>query len=142
MLFEGNSEFLRLLSGKLTPGDAYGPAGVVYAAIGVGFAAPTTHVQFWRLAAWVVAAVVFAVQIGYEHVALRGRPIALAWHTAVGAAVGALGLAIFGPLRSHWGTPTVRLALIVLVAWPVITGLPAFLVAFVTGSVLRRLFPR
>jgi hypothetical protein len=31
VLFEGNGEFLRLLSGKLTPGDAYGPAGIVYA---------------------------------------------------------------------------------------------------------------
>jgi len=31
VLFEGNGEFLRLLSGKLAPGDAYGPAGIVYA---------------------------------------------------------------------------------------------------------------
>jgi hypothetical protein len=31
VLFNANGQFLRLLSGKLTPGDAYGPAGIIYA---------------------------------------------------------------------------------------------------------------
>lgn len=42
VLFHGNGQLLRLLSGKLTPGDAYGPAGIIYA---VFFPAVDLHLQ-------------------------------------------------------------------------------------------------
>lgn len=42
VLFHGNGQLLRLLSGQLTPGDAYGPAGIIYA---VFFPAVDLHLQ-------------------------------------------------------------------------------------------------
>jgi hypothetical protein len=114
--------------------------GVVYVLIGRGFAAPTTHVHVWRLAAWVVSGAAFAAHIWYEHFKLRHSPRSLAWHVALAVALGACGLAVAGALHSLSATSGIRPSwLLALVAWPVITALPAFLVALVAGAVLARL---
>jgi hypothetical protein len=114
-------------------------AGVAYFVVGRAFAWPTTHVGAWRLAAWLVSAVVFAVHIGYEHTRLRHSPRRAAFHASVAVAVGAFLLAIAGMAYSLSHTSTSPLTwLIALAAWPALTALPAFLVAFVTVTLLSR----
>jgi len=116
-------------------------AGVVYLVIGLSFAPlATPSVFFWRLAAWIVSAVVFASHIGYEHFRLRSSPRLAAWHVALGAAVGAFGLAAAANVRSlQAGSGNVRLLRIALLVWPTITGIPAFVIAFVVSALLARL---
>lgn len=116
--------------------------GVGYAIIGVAFAWPATHGHVWRLAAWLVSAAAFAAHIGYERYALRNPPRRAALHVALAVALGAFGLAVGAIVHSLSVVSTTehrRLLLVALVVWPVMTGLPAFLVALGAGTVLRRL---
>jgi hypothetical protein len=103
---------------------------------------PVTHVQAWRLAAWMVCGVAFASHIGYEHFKLRSSPLRGAIHTAVAVAIGAFLLAVAAMVRSQWTTSTIRpIWFLALFLWPVITAVPAFLVALLVGSTLARLRP-
>jgi hypothetical protein len=113
----------------------------LYLIIGISFAPLTTpSLFFWRLAAWVVSAIVFAAHIGYEHFRLRSSPYLTSLHVALGAAVGAFGLAAAANVRSfHTGTGNVRLLRIALLVWPIITSIPAFVVALAVTSLLARL---
>ena len=113
--------------------------GVVYAFVGIVFAVPAGHVKVWRLAAWVVSAVAYAVHICYEHFRLRISPRSAALHVALAVALGAFGLAVGANIHSLSLGPTNehrRLLLLALGLWPIITALPAFLVALVAGWVL------
>jgi hypothetical protein len=115
-------------------------AGTLYVIIGVGFAPLSVpSVFFWRLAAWMVSAVVYAAHIGYEHFRIRSSPRSTALHVAFGAAVGAFGLAAAAIVHSLvTGTGNLRLLRIALLIWPLITGVPAFVVALVLTAVLAR----
>ena len=114
--------------------------GVVYVLIGRGFALPASNAQAWRLAAWAVSGVVFAAHIGHEHFRRRCPPRRTAWHAAVGAAIGAFGLAVAGMVHALSTTGAIRpVWYLALVLWPLITAVPAFLVALLTGLVLARL---
>ena len=87
-----------------------------------------------------VSAVVYAAHIGYEHFQMFNPPRSTARHVALGAAVGAFGLAGAAIVHSLLtGTGNLRLLSIALVIWPLITGIPAFLVAWVLTAVLARL---
>lgn len=113
--------------------------GAAYFLIGRLFAAPT-HVQAWRLAAWAVSGAAFATHIAYEHFRLRHAPLSTAAHAALAVALGALALAVAGALHSLSTAPGLRLSwLLAFVAWPVFTAVPAFVVAWVSAAVLRRL---
>ena len=118
--------------------------GVVYALVGIAFAVPATHVQAWRLAAWVVSAMVYAAHIAYEHFRLQNSPLSAALHVALAVALGALGLAVAANIHSlsigssHQHR---QLLLLSLGIWPLMTGLPAFLVALGIHAVLARVFP-
>jgi hypothetical protein len=113
--------------------------GLVYFLIGRLFALPTTNVRVWRLAAWIVSAGAYAVHIGYEHSGLRNPPRLAAWHVAVAVAIGALALAAAAMIRSWSITSAIRpVWLLALVAWPAVTGIPAFLVAWVAAAALQR----
>jgi hypothetical protein len=118
--------------------------GTLYLIIGVGFAPLSVpSVFFWRLAAWMVSAVVYAVHIGYERVRNRSSLHPTALHVAFGAAIGAFGLAAAANIHS-WltGTGNLRLLRIALLVWPLITGIPAYIVAFVLTAVLARVRSR
>jgi len=119
-------------------------AGTLYLIIGVGFAQLSVpSVFFWRLAAWMVSVVVYAAHIGYEHFRIRSSLRSTALHVAVGAAVGAFGLAAAAIVHSLLtGTGNLRLLRIALLIWPLITGAPAFVVALVLTVVLARLLRR
>ncbi|MCA1816137.1 MAG: hypothetical protein LC746_06965 [Acidobacteria bacterium] len=121
--------------------------GVAYFVVGFGFALIATppvsgRMWFaWRLAAWVASAAMFAAHVGYEHFRLGSSPLATARHAATAVAFGAFLLAVAATVHaatvaSH--APYRRFAL-ALVVWPVVTALPAFLVALVLAAVLARL---
>jgi len=114
--------------------------GIGYAFVGIVFAVPTTHVQAWRLAAWVVSAIGYAAHIAYERFRLQNSPGSAALHVAFAVALGAFGLAVGANIHSLSTGSTQRrgVLLLSLGIWPVITALPAFLVAFGTNIVLAQ----
>ena len=114
-------------------------AGYVVAGTGTvalaGMIGAPGSVKGWRAAAWLLSLAVFVIHFASER-RHRARPLSIALHVALGVAIAAVVVAAFGPLRAHWAEPArFRLALLSVVAWPVLTGVPAFLVAL-TGSVL------
>ena len=114
--------------------------GIGYALVGIVFAIPATHVKAWRLAAWVVSAIGYAAHIAYERFRLQNSPGSAALHVALAVALGAFGLAVGANIHSlsAGSTQHRHLLLLSLGIWPVITALPAFLVAFGTSIVLAR----
>src|SRR5215218_3499968 len=123
---------------------------VVYPVIGIAFAAlanpsPSHGMRVgWRLAAWVFCAAAFAAHLGYEHFRLRNSPSRAAMHVAVAVALGAFALAVWVNVHAHWVAASHQspLAPWALIVFPVVTGVPAFLVAFVVVAVLTRLASR
>ena len=112
-----------------------------YAAVGIVFAVPATHVQVWRLAAWVVSAIGYAAHIAYERFRLKNSPGSAALHVAFAVGLGAFGLALGANIHSLSAGSTNQhrqLLLLSLAICPVKTALPAFFVAFVTNMVLTR----
>lgn len=117
--------------------------GIGYALVGVVFAVPATHVQAWRLAAWVLSAIGYAAHIAYERFRLQNSPESAALHVAFAVGLGAFGLAVGANIHSLSAGSTNQhrqLLLLSLGIWPVITALPAFVVAFGTNMVLARVF--
>ena len=116
---------------------AYLVIGIVFGALAKS--ADVHHVRLWRLAAWVASAAVAAAQIGYEHYRLRSSPGPTARHAGGAVALGAFGLAVAANIHSLLAaTPGKHSPLLALIAWPVITALPAFLAARVAAAVLAR----
>lgn len=120
-------------------------AAASYAGVGITTAylagsASSVHLRTaWRLAAWLLSLVVFGAHLAYEHVRLGSRARTAAAHSAAAVALGAFALAVAGPVRSYWGTSGFGRLTMSLVLWPVLTGVPAFIVALVAGSILGRL---
>ena len=115
--------------------------GGVYVFVGIVFAMPTDHVKVWRLAAWAVSVIAYAAHVCYERFRLRNSPLSAALHVASAAALGAFGLAVGAIIHSMSVGSTNehrRLLLFALGLWPLITALPAFLVALAASCVLAR----
>jgi hypothetical protein len=114
--------------------------GIGYAFVGIVFAVPATHVQAWRLAAWVVSAIGYAAHIAYERFRLQNSPSSAALHVAFAVALGAFGLAVGANIHSlsAGSTQHRHFLFLSLGIWPVITALPAFLVALGANMVLAR----
>ncbi len=115
--------------------------GIGYAVVGIVFAVPVTHVRAWRLAAWVLSAAGYAAHIAYERFRLQNSPGRAALHVAFAVALGAFGLAVGANIHSLSTGSTNQhrqLLLLSLGIWPVMTALPAFLVALGTNAVLAR----
>jgi hypothetical protein len=115
--------------------------GVWYAFVGIAFAVPATHAQAWRLAAWVLSAVAYAAHIAYERFRLHNSPSSSALHVAVGVALGGFGLAVGANIHSlSIGSAAQhrQLLLLSLGIWPIMTAVPAFLVALGANIVLMR----
>ena len=111
---------------------------IVYPVVGITFALPThsarSHavVVAWRLAAWLVSAVTFASHIAYEHFRVRNTPARVALHAAVAVAIGAFLLAL-------WVSYQHSRPLLALIVFPLVTGVPAFVVALIAVTILARL---
>jgi hypothetical protein len=109
--------------------------GVAYFLIGRLFALPASHVHAWRLAAWMVSGVAFAAHIGYEHSRLRHSPRSTALHAALAVAIGAFALALAANIHDLGSASGYRpRMLIALVAWPLLTAVPAFIVSLVVAA--------
>src|ERR1043166_2283155 len=117
--------------------------GIVYAVIGVFFAVPSTHVQAWRYAAWITSAIVYATHICFEYFRQRNSAKSTALHVAIAVAIGGLGLALGAIFHSLFASPNYsrwRFGL-ALMLWPILTGLPAFVVALVITLLLNLFRP-
>ena len=115
--------------------------GILYALVGILFALPTTHVHAWRLAAWVVCGLGYAGHVVYERVRQRRPSAVAAWHVAAAAAIGGFGLAVGANIHSLGVESTARqhtLLLLSLALWPVVSAVPAFVVAFAASVVVGR----
>jgi hypothetical protein len=115
--------------------------GVTYALIGIVFALPAAHAQMWRLAAWAVSAVVFAVHISYERFRLGNSHRRAALHVALATALGAFSLAVSANIHALQIGSTGRhrlLLMLSLALWPLITAVPAFCIALTGSWVLTR----
>jgi len=115
--------------------------GVLYFVVGKVFALPSGNVKLWRLAAWVVCGAVYAAHIGYEHFRLRLRFQVTALHTALAVALGAFLLAVAATINAMVAVSHAHYwrYLLAFILWPVITAVPAFLVALVAAAILDRL---
>jgi len=117
--------------------------GVAYTAIGILFAVPNTHVQAWRFAAWIMSAIVYATHIWYEYFRLRNSGKSAALHVATAVGIGGLGVAMGALVHSLFAPPHYsrwRFGL-ALILWPILTAIPAFIVALVTTLLLNLLRP-
>jgi hypothetical protein len=125
----------------LAAGVAYGVIGVAFGAVANG--AATGQGRFgWRLAAWVVSAIIFAAHIAYAHLRVRWRPSlpSTALQGALGAALGSFLLAVAATVHAFWiGAPNRSAFGLALVVWPVGTAVPAFVAAFAAAAVLALL---
>ena len=115
--------------------------GALYCVIGIVFALPSNQVRMWRAAAWAAAAALYAAHIAYEHLRLHNSSRSTALHVAVAAAIGGFGLAVAAVIHSLFAPPNYtrwRFG-IALVAWPIITALPAYIVALAVAWVRANL---
>ena len=116
-----------------------------YAVVGIAFPNPSVADEsqfFWRLSAWLVCAIAFGFHIFYEHFRQGSSSFSVALRVAISVAIGALVLAISANihyLKVQNGNQN-RL-LLALVAWPIITFVPAFLAGLVISFVLARISP-
>ncbi len=119
--------------------------GVVYLVAGVTFAALSAASNqmrvTWRVAAWVISAAAFAAHIGYEQVRLRSSPGTTALHAALAVALGAFGVAVAANVHAQAAAIHQRSVALALVLWPVLTALPAFVVALAAAAALARTRP-
>jgi len=120
-----------------------------YLLIGIAFAefsdwATTNAMQLiWRRSAWLVSGGGFAAHIAYEHFRLGNSLHTTAMHASIAAALGAGGLAVAANLHEWMAGSSYRPSIaIALVAWPLLTVVPAFFVAMIAAAVLNRWRPR
>lgn len=121
--------------------------GLVYFVIGIafgtfaGWATSSSTRVTWNRLAFLASGIAFAVHIGYEHFRLGNSPRITATHASMGVAVGAFGLALVANIHDLGSASGYRpRMLIALVAWPLLTAVPAFIVALAVaaGLTLKR----
>ena len=123
----------------LAVGVMYFAAGIVFAELAKTAASNQVRVA-WRLAAWGISATAFATHIAYEHIRLRSSPVMTALHASFAVGLGAFGLAISASI--HAQTTHQRFPAFAIAVWPVMTALPAFVVALALAAVLARTWAR
>ena len=116
-------------------------AGVLYLAASIASAALARAAasdqmrSFWRLSAFVVSAVILAAHVAYEQLRFRNTARQAAWHASVGAAFGGFAIALAANIHDLGAATGYRPRMLVaLVAWPVLTAVPAFIVALVVAA--------
>jgi hypothetical protein len=118
-------------------------AGIAYVLIGRFFPNPPTDNFWWRLGAWILSAGVFAAHVVYVHSRKQVSAARVARSVAIGCAIGGFGLAATAmALNAVKGTPRTGTWMLALVLWPLILGVPGFVVAYVSATLLQRFNPR
>jgi hypothetical protein len=119
-------------------GAGYFVIGTIFATLAKSAVADPGRVA-WRLTAWLVCAALYAAHIAFEHWRLGSGARSMAMHAALAVAVGGFALAVAGLVHSlQVGAHREASWLLALVLWPLVTAVPAFLVALVAGAVLAR----
>jgi hypothetical protein len=120
-------------------GAVYLTAGLVFGAL-AGQATSSQSRVAWRWAAWLVSSMMFGGHILYEHIVLRSTSRITALRVSSAAGLGAFGLAAAANLHALNGPMREPRPLLVLslAIWPIITMLPAFVVAWVAAALLAR----
>jgi hypothetical protein len=126
---------LRWARAVLLVGAVYLVAGIAFGTL-AGQATSSAMRGRWRLAAWVVSAVAFAAHIAYEQIRLRHSPGTTAFHASLAAALGAFALAVAANVHAQAVSVHQPSHTLALVLWPVITALPAFVVALAAATAL------
>ncbi len=130
----------RWLPAVLLLGVVYLAAGTVFGALAGSSASNPMRVT-WRLAAWVISAAAFACHIACEHFRLHNSPVVTALRVSLAAALGAFGLAVAAGVHAVHAQTTSshqrRLAM-ALIIWPILTAVPAFVVALAAAFGLAR----
>lgn len=123
--------------------------GALYCTFGIAFGAfaawssSQRMVVAWRVASFVVSLVAFAIHIGYEHFSLGNRPPIVALHAALAVALGGFLLALAANINSiRVANSNHGLLAIALVVWPVMTGIPAFVIALIAATGLKFIRPK
>lgn len=124
-------------------GIAYGIVGITFGEF-AGLSTSNEMRVAWRWAAWLVSAVVFAIQIGHEHFRSHNPARSIALHASTAAAMGAFVLAVAANVHELLANPANHrlLLLLSLVLWPILTAVPAFVVALTVAGILARMRPR
>jgi hypothetical protein len=128
----------RWLRAALLCGLAYFVIGIVTAELSRTAGSGQMR-QVWRLAAWLLSAIVFATHIWYERIRLGGAAAGTALRAASAVALGGFLLAAAATVHAlNTGSGHLVGHVIALVAWPVLLAVPAFLVAWAAAAVLAR----
>lgn len=120
-------------------GVLYLIVGLISASLAKG-AASHQGVVTARLAAWIISAIAFGAQIVYEQVRLQHSTGTTARHVALAAGLGAFGLAAAANVNALMD-PARQPSLILMLSlaiWPIMTALPAFIVALVSAMILAK----
>ena len=105
------------------------------AVILAGTASSSRMLFFWRWSAFIICGVMYVVHIAYEHFRVRSAPAPAAWHVSAAVALGALGLALAANIHELGSAAGYRVRMLVaLVAWPLLTAVPAFVVALAVAA--------
>ena len=113
--------------------------GLGYFLVGRLFAVPGEHAQAWRFAAWLVSFVIYTTHFRYERSRASSPPRVTALHVATAVAIGAFGIAVAGMVHSISTQGSLKPTwLLALVLFPLVTGVPAFLVALVAAVFAAR----
>ena len=117
-------------------GLVYFAAGMTFGALAGGASSSQMRVS-WRLLAWLISGVAFAAHIAYEHFRLRSSAVRTASHASLAAGLGAFGLAAAANIHAQAsGSSHQGMLALSLVLWPVLTGVPAFVVALGAAGLL------
>jgi uncharacterized protein YggT (Ycf19 family) len=120
---------------------AYLLIGLAFAAFSDWATSNATHLM-WRRLAWLVSGVGFAAHIAWGHFRLGNAPRTTAMHVSFAAALGAFGLAVAANGHEFMAASRYRPSIaIALLAWPLLTLIPAFVVAMIAAALLNRWFP-
>ena len=102
-----------------------------------GWAVSNSMRETWNRLAFLASGIAFAVHIGYEHFRLGNSSRITALHASIAVALGAFALALKANIHDLGSASGYRpRMLIALAAWPLLTGVPAFIVALVLVAAL------
>jgi len=94
--------------------------------------------ETWNRLGFLASAIAFALHIAHEHFRLRHRPLITASHVSIAVALGAFALAVKANIHGYRvASGNQRLLAFALVAWPVITAVPAFVIALIATALLN-----
>lgn len=123
--------------------------GIVYAVVGIGFGEIAKHVtpeqsRSWRFGAWIACGIVYAMHFGWEQFRLKKRSTAVALHVAIAVGLGGFFLAAAAGVHALTVEAHAPLWLhgVALIAWPIFTGAPAFVITLITSAGLGTLRTR